>query len=298
MAERYGGRHSPGAPGPAATPLDGRRRSRAGGRTNLLFLLAVPFVVRAFGSDALGLALNLAAFGLMLSAAWLTREGLIAEDAYDARAVARRPAIPRKILGALSTGLALALAGLAAPGGIVAPVIFGVLGTGLHLMSFGLDPMRNKRAADADGFQSDRVARAVDEAEGHLARMRDAILPLRDADLARRVEAFQTTARAMFRRVEEDPRDLTGARRWLGVYLLGASDATVKFADLYARRREASVRDEYVALLDDLQSSFAHRTEKMLTDDRAGLDIEIEVLRERLARETTLIPTIRRERTP
>ena len=298
MAERFGGRHSPGTPGKTGTPFEGRRRSRAGGRVNLLYLLSAPLAIRAFGLDPLGLALSLAGFGLLLSAAWRTREGLLAEDAYDARTVARRPAIPRKILGALATGLALALAGLAAPGGIVAPVVFGVLGTGLHLMAFGLDPLTSKHAPEADGFQSERVARAVDEAEAHLARMKDAVAPLRDADLVRRVEIFATTARRMFRRVEEDPRDLTAARRWLGVYLLGASDATTKFADLYARSRDATVRDDYVALLDELETSFAARTEKMLVEDRTGLDIEIEVLRERLARETTLIPTIRRERTP
>ena len=41
--------------------------------------------------------------GLMLSA-WLLNEGLRAEDAYDARAVARPPAIPRKLFAAVLTG--------------------------------------------------------------------------------------------------------------------------------------------------------------------------------------------------
>jgi 5-bromo-4-chloroindolyl phosphate hydrolysis protein len=89
----------------------------------------------------------------------------------------------------------------------------------------------------------------------------------------------------MFRTVEEDPRDLTGARKYLGVYLLGAKDATVKFADLYSRTRDEKARADYEALLDDLEKSFAARTQKMLLDDRSDLDVEIEVLRERLERE-------------
>ena len=77
----------------------------------------------------------------------------------------------------------------------------------------------------------------------------------------------------------------TAARRYLGVYLLGARDATVKFADIYARTRDPQVRADYEALLDDLEKEFAARTEKLLLDDRTNLDIEIEVLRERLERE-------------
>ena len=40
-----------------------------------------------------------------------------------------------------------------------------------------------------------------------------------------------------------------------------------------------------MAFLDDLENNFAKRTSAMLTDDRSNLDIEIEVLRERLNRE-------------
>ena len=86
-----------------------------------------------------------------------------------------------------------------------------------------------------DEFQTDRVARAVEGAEKHLAAMSDAILRAKDRDLERRVESFQSTARAMFRTIEDDPRDLTAARKYLSVYLMGARDATVKFADIYAR---------------------------------------------------------------
>ena len=38
-----------------------------------------------------------------------TREGLQAEAAYDARRIARRPAIPRKLFGGILTGLGLAI---------------------------------------------------------------------------------------------------------------------------------------------------------------------------------------------
>ena len=232
------------------------------------------------------MAADLIAFGALMLAAWLTREGQIAHDAFDARRVAKRPAIPRKIFASVFTAIGLGIAGYdPTVGSLLNAVVFAALGGVLHLLAFGPDPLAHKGVEDGDTFQTERVAKAVDEAERHLASMLAAIRGAGVPALTRRVETFADTARAMFRAVEDDPRDLTGARRFLGVYLMGAKDATLQFAELYARSRNEEARGEYEALLDDLEGSFSARTEKMLLDDKTNLDVEIEVLRDRLARE-------------
>ena len=119
----------------------GRRRSRVGARANALYLAPIPLLFTAFGQDPAGLALDLAAFFTLMGAAWMTREGLRAEDAYEAREAARRPALPRKLLGAGLTGIGLALAGLPTVGGAV---ILAILGVALPIGAFGIDPLRNK----------------------------------------------------------------------------------------------------------------------------------------------------------
>lgn len=288
MAERYGGKFSPqpkSGPAPAQGGFKGRRRSRAGFRLNLLFFAPLPFLVTAFFEAPVGLAIDFAAFGCLALAAWLTREGLLAQEAYEARKVARRPAIPRKLFGSVLTGAGLFLGGFAPEAGLLNPLIFAVLGFVLHFFAFGPDPMRDKGMAGIDSHQSNRVARVVDEAERHLAAMTDAIGRTGERSLEARVERFQATAREMFRTVEADPRDLVAARRYLGVYLLGARDATAQFAELWARSRDGKARADYEALLDDLERNFTARTAALLEDDRSALDIEIEVLRERLQRE-------------
>lgn len=262
------------------------RRSRSGARVNFLFIAPVPMLLVAFQSEPTGMFLKLVAFGIMMLAAWLTQQGLIAQDAYEARRVAKRPAIPRKIFGSVMTGIGLAIAGLDPQTfSLINPLLYFILGTVLHFAAFGPDPLADKGTEGMNDFQTDRVARAVDEAERHLAAMKDAIRRARVPALERRVGDFVETARGMFRVVEEDPRDLTSARKFLSVYLLGARDATVQFADLYARSQNEEAKADYEALLDDLESSFAQKTEKLLLDDKSTLDVEIEVLRDRLERE-------------
>ncbi len=287
MAQRFGGKYSPdragtGSPGSAK---EMRRVKAAGGRAKLLYLPPLVLVLTSLGDGPVTLVTALVGAAVLSLAAWLLQEGLEAEAAYNARKVARRPAVPRKMLASALTGIGVAIAAYTGDSGIIGSVLYGVAALGLHVVTFGIDPMTNKRMEGVDTFQQDRVARVVDEAEAHLGTMKGQIDALNDRRLRERVEDFQTIARRMIRTVEEDPRDLTGARKYLGVYLMGARDATIKFVDLYRRNKDAEARASYESLLDDLQQNFTARTERMMLDDRSDMDIEINVLRDRLQRE-------------
>jgi hypothetical protein len=294
MSRRFGGSYSPNAQPdatadaglrPPASGFVGRKPLRHGAKLNLLYVLALLPVLTAFFQPVAAIATDLVGMGALLLSAWMTRQGILAEDAYDERTLARRPAIPRKIFGAGLMGMGT---GLLVFGGhwVLAPaVLIGLIATGLHLAAFGLDPLRDKGLDGLDRPQGDRIARKIDDAEQLLAQLTQAIDRLAEPALQDRVIRFEDTVRALFRHVEADPRDLAPARRYLGVYLQGARDATVQFADLYARNRDPRLRADYLAFLDDLDANFAKRTTALLRDDRTNFDIEIEVLRDRLKQE-------------
>ncbi|MDG1529918.1 MAG: 5-bromo-4-chloroindolyl phosphate hydrolysis family protein [Paracoccaceae bacterium] len=292
MAKKYSGKFSPSGEVEAtraevkapANAFEGAKVNRASARPNFLFLAILPLLLTAFGEDAMGLLLDLAAFAVLAMGVFMLRQGLIAEAAYHERKVARRPALPRKIIAAILIGIgtfAAAFDGSA----VFSPVIYGALTLILTILAFGIDPMRAKGMSGVNQAESDRVARAVTKAEDHLAAMTDAILRADDRQVERRVDDFAATARKMFRQVEDDPRDLRAARKFMGIYLAGAQDATEKFADIYARNQNPQARADYLALLDDLETNFDAKTETLLLDDRSNLDTRIEVLRERLQHE-------------
>lgn len=229
--------------------------------------------------------LSLGAATVLALGAWLLREGLRAEAAYEARAVARRPALPRKALAAVLAGGGALLAALSGGTDLLGGLLYGLAAAGLHLAAFGLDPMQDKRVEGIDSFQQDRVARVVEEAEGYLAAIREQIAALGDRALDTRVAGFEALARRLIRTLEEDPRDLSAARRYLGVYLMGARDATLRFAELYRRTRDPEARADYEALLGDLEANYAEGTTRLLEGGREAMDLEIKVLRDRLHRE-------------
>ena len=293
MAERYGGRYSPGAKdgpakaGPPPASFRSGRARRVSLRARLMFLLPLPLLFAGLGAigrgDAAEMVGELGGFvGLMLSA-WLLNEGLRAEEAYRARTVAGPPAVPRKLLAAALTGVGIAAAGLLGGGqAAAAALVFGVVAAGAQILAFGLDPMRKKGLAGVDEFSNERVARAIDRAEALVRETAEAAKRLSDRRLEGRVDRICDQAREVFRAVEQDPSDLNRARTFLSVYLLGLRDATVKFADLWSRARDSEARAQYEALLGDLETSFGTHRAALLADNRSDLDIEIEVLRERL----------------
>lgn len=289
MAERFGGAHSPENSRPGADPLrhavaEDRRVDAAGARSNPLFIPAVLAAVLSLGDGASGLVRGLIAAAAMALGAWLTREGLRAHAAFNARSVARKPLVPRKIVGGLLIGGGVGLAALSTTP-LWGAVLYGVVAFALHMGAFGPDPLRDKRIEGIDSFQQDRVARVVDEAEEYLADMKEQIARLSDRALEGRVATFQAIARRMIRTVEEAPRDLPDAKKYLIIYLMGARDATARFVEVYSRSRKPDARADYEALLTDLEANFTDRTQQFLEGGREAMDIEIKVLRDRLARE-------------
>ena len=286
----YGGKHSPQGRATPGTPPPAFRNGRARRvslRARALFFLPLPLLFAGIGAIGRGspaeMLGELGGFvGLMLSA-WLLNEGLRAEEAFAARAVARPPAIPRKLFAAVLTGGSVFLAGLLSLG----QPPFGALAFGLvagiaHLAAFGFDPMRKKGLEGVDAFSTERIAKAIDKAEELVRQTVDASKQIGDRKLEGRVDRLCDQAREVFRVVEQDPRDLNKARTFMSVYLLGLRDATIKFADIWGRSRDAKARVEYEALLTDLETSFGVQRSHLLAEDRSDLDIEIEVLRERL----------------
>lgn len=307
MARRYGGKYSPGsrqpgqgsAPTTPSSPFRGRAAMSVDIRALLMFVWPTPLLLSALGALGSGapfsMALLLLAYASLMLGAWLLREGQRAEAAYRARSIARPPGFPRKIAAAVLSGAGVALASwlggdgggvLAAGGQLIGGIAFGGLAVGAHLLAFGIDPLRAKGTGETLGSaELDRVAEALDRAEARLAEIERLAHAMRDREIDSRVARLNATVRDMIRMVEKDPRDMGRARRYLNVYLTGAEEATRKFAENRERLADPALRVEYLALLTDLEASFGRGREVLLLDDRTDLEVEIEVLRERLAQE-------------
>lgn len=291
-AQRFGGKYSPGGPvaeagNKRAAPFENRRARKVSIRARLMYLLPVPMFFAGLGAifrgDPVEMVAEVGGFAGLTFAAYLLNEGLKAEAAFEARRVAKPPSFPRKSVAAVLTGLCVTAVGTLSLGQpLLGALVFGIAAGGAQILAFGLDPMRAKGLDGVDSFESERVARAIDRAEALVREISSAADRIGERAMEDRIQQICGQARGLFRTVEEDPRDLPRARKFLTVYLTGLRDATQKYASLSPQGRDAESRDQFQALLTDLEGSFTAHREDLLRDDRSELDTEIEVLRERL----------------
>lgn len=256
----------------------------------LMFLLPLPVLFAAIASLARGslsgLFDNAVCYGLFLAGALLLRRGLRSEVEYDRRRVARAP-WPLKTIGggviALATGLT------AWSGAHYPPVMAGAFGLTALLgcyLSYGFDPRGAKRFTDNEGVDTtDRVLEALTQAEQSIAAIEKATRHIGNAELNSRLRRIADRARQILTMLEEDPRDLRRARKFLNVYLDGAKQVTEGYAKTHARVSAPELEDNFRRVLATIEEVFAEQQQKLLETDVTDLDVQIEVLTTQLKRE-------------
>lgn len=256
----------------------------------LMFLLPLPVLFAAIASlargDLGGLFDNAVGYGLFLWGALLLRRGLRSEAEYERRQVAKAP-WPLKTLGggliALATGLT------AWSGAHYPPVIAGAFALVALLgcyLSYGFDPRGAKRFTDSEGVDTtDRVLEALTQAESSIAAIERATRDIRNAEFNSRLRRIAAQARQILKMLEEDPRDLRRARKFLNVYLDGAKQVTEGYAKTHGRVTAPELEDNFRRVLTTIEEVFAEQQQKLLETDVTDLDVQIEVLSTQLKRE-------------
>ena len=256
----------------------------------LMFLLPLPVLFAAIaalsGGNLSSLLGNAAGYGLFLAGALLLRRGLLSEAEYARRRVARAP-WPLKTLGsgiiALATGVT---AWLGAGQNPLIAVAFGLAALLGCYLTYGFDPRAAKRFTDRDGVDTtDRVLEALTQAEQGIAAIEQATRDIRNAELNNRLRRIAALARQILKLLEEDPRDLRRARKFLNVYLDGARQVTEGYAKTHARVSAPELEDNFRRVLSTIEEVFQEQQQKLLETDVTDLDVQIEVLTTQLKRE-------------
>lgn len=285
--------------GSAGSPVVRLRSGATAWALRLLPLtLAPPVVLALAGGRARQALAGVAAIALLLAAGGLMRRGLDAAAAYDARAVARAP-WPLKTLASLTVAAAAfvfafwatdgGVLGLGAPPSLLEGLVFGLLAFVAARLAYGADPRRDKGiAADLaarSGLRTENVIAAIAEAEGKLDDIEAAGNALQGVELKARLRRIVDQGRLIVRLLEQDPRDLTRARRFLVTYLDGTRDVVRKYA---AQQRDVAgtpLGESFRRVLTTIEQVFLEQEEVLKRHDALDLDVQIEVLETQLKRE-------------
>ena len=129
------------------------------------------------------------------------------------------------------------------------------------------------------------VVAALETARAKLDRIENASKGIRNREFQSRIKSILGSAYLVLDEIENDPRDLRRARKFLNVYLDGAVEVTERYAATYEKTQSGTLEQGFSELLEDMEHVFKEQHDKLLQDDELDLDVQMDVLRQRLRRE-------------
>ncbi|MGH7002924.1 MAG: 5-bromo-4-chloroindolyl phosphate hydrolysis family protein [Alphaproteobacteria bacterium] len=284
-----------------STPLTAAERAAATRRTlgstgaaHILSVLPVPLLGKAvyelmWQGRFSGFAISLALFALFIFGATVARRGIARDIDFKQRKIARASGAPFKIVGGtVIAGATFLTAWIAAAQSLPAAIAIGLGALLGFFLPYGLDARGEKGVAVDSGVSVEEVQAALAEANGRIGAIEEASKRLTGAtayELRRKIREVVTAASKVLQLIEEDPRDLRRARKFLNVYLDGAKTVTENYASTAAKAPSPEMESRFRAVLDDMQKTCEEQYAKLLENDTLDLDAQIEVLKLRLTKE-------------
>ncbi|MCP3869503.1 MAG: 5-bromo-4-chloroindolyl phosphate hydrolase [Gammaproteobacteria bacterium] len=257
----------------------------------LLFLLPLPLIPALFVSLLKGAILpalaTLAAIALFVLAGISTRYGLVRERDYERKRFATAPRFKLKLFGGLLTAAGtLVCARFLVDEGWVFSLFTGALSMAGHWLSYGLDPVKDKSSAPGNsGYTTQQVVDALREAAEKIEGIRNAARDMKNLELRGRLIRISESAMKIVDAIEEDPRDLRRARKFLNVYLDGAHKVANGYAKTHTHTQSEELESNFRNVLVSIETVFSEQHKKLLENDVLDLDVQIEVLDTQLKHE-------------
>jgi hypothetical protein len=266
------------------------KRMRSTVRGWWLYALPLPLAFDALislwtGSLGTMLASSLA-YGGFLVGATVARIGFLKEAMYDDKPFSSPP--PRyKSFGAAIMALATSFAAYASAGhDLITAGAFGIAFAIGFFLLYGFDPRPSPLTLPADlAAEGKEIEAALREAYAKVEGIELAGREIRSLEFRRRLDRIVFGSRKVLATIEENPRSLRRAKRFINVYLDGARQVTEKYARTHAGAETPQLEQNFRQLLIDMES-VCEEQHRMLADNSiVDLDVQIEVLASRLKHE-------------
>lgn len=270
--------------------IDNRKVRWWSPRGILLFILPLPllpaFIIALAKGDLNKSFILFICMVLYLMAAVLARRALTTESIQSSYSKRKLPP-PRKTLAAIAIAIATLLcAWLVVGHELLFSMMMGSLALLAFYLSYGLEPLRISSADNKVATQDEAsIFNVLNEAEEKIASIETASKKVKNAELENRLNRISQLARNIVNTIEQDPRDLHRARKFLYVYLDGAQRVTQGYAKTHQRANSAELEDNFRNVLITIEEVFKQQQNRLLRDDILDLDVQIEVLNKQLKEE-------------
>lgn len=252
----------------------------------LLYLFLVPLflsvVLALFKTNIQAFILSGISFFLFLAVATLAKKGFVQEGHYHQETFTKAPKIPYKMLaGYLLGGSTLFTAWVTGSHDFLTSAFLAIIATVGFYLFYGFDPKVDKFKNLGD-VSSEFVLETIQEAREKLAHIKEDMQSIDDLSLFEKLHTAVAKSETILQTIQEDPKDVRVARKFLTVYI----DGVAKVIDSYTALDETSINPETKAklhtLMDDVEIRFDKELARLKSNNEFDLDVHIDVLQEQI----------------
>ena len=252
----------------------------------LLYVFVVPLflavILALFQTNIQAFILNGISFFLFLAVATLAKKGFVQEGLYHQNTFTKAPKIPYKMIAGYLLGGATFFTALVTGGqDFIKSAFLAVIASIGYYLFYGFDPKVDKFNNLGD-ISSEFVLATIKEAKNKLATIEEDMQEIKDTLLHEKLNIAVNKAEHILQTIQEDPKDIRVARKFLIVYI----DGIAKVTDAYTALDEADISNETKerlhTLMDDVEKKFDKELKRLKNNNEFDLDVHIDVLQEQI----------------
>jgi hypothetical protein len=255
-------------------------------KMGFLYLFLVPLFISVvkslFSSDYSGFMLGGLGFLMLLGSVTMAKRGFDYSIAYEKAKLAKAPKTPLKTLAAVGLGVTSFYLSFFVGGKEILPSLFvGILAPVGFWLYYGLDPKKDKLGS-IKGVSAELVLETIHEANRKLTDIRSDMGKIHDTQLHEKLTIATQKADTILDVIQEDPKDIRVARKFLIVYIDGIAKVTDAYTQLDEEDIAAETREKLSVLLDDVEERFNIELQRLKANNHFDLDVQIDVLKEQI----------------
>jgi len=252
----------------------------------LLYILLIPMfvsvVISLFGDDFNGFTLKIVGFALLYGSTYMAKRGLLAKHEYDKSILTKAPKIPYLKMAAIGLGItSFYLSFMVGGRGFLASLFVGILAPIGSYLYYGFDPTKDK-IDSIDGISADLVLSTISDANEKLDYIQNNAQKVNDYKLRDKIDKALKKSRAILQTLQEDPKDIRVARKFLIVYIDGVKNVVDSYIKLDAKDIDQSTKDRLYGLMDSVEERFDKELARLKSNNKFDLDVHIDTLKEQI----------------
>lgn len=269
-----------------AKPYKPQKQTSSVKKGTLLYAFLIPLflsvLLALFQMNIMAFVWNSIAFALFFVSAKLSTKGFEQERDYLLATLTKAPKIPYKTMSALTLGGATFFTAWIAGGRpFITAVFLGIISVVGYYLYYGFDPKEDKLENLGD-ISAEFVLETIGEAKAKIASIYENVEKIKDKTLEKKIHLASKKAEHILGVIQEDPKDIRVARKFLLVYIDGVAKVVDSYVSLDEKEIDPERKERMLDLMDELDITFDKELERLKNNNLFDLDVHIDVLKEQM----------------